>query len=404
MLRPIVLLLAVACSSNSDPLAPPVENAPDEPTVGAFIIRDVTVVDVQNGRLIRGQSVLLRNGRIETIAADGVISLPEAPRVITATGHYLMPGLIDMHIHARSAEITRYPAHGITTARNMWGYSTLNTLIARIAAREVRGPLIYSASPGLDAPPGVWPETRFVTDSATADQAVTDFAAAGWRFIKVYNQLSPAAYGVVMRRAASLGIRVVGHTPFAVSLESALAQGQVSFEHLNGYERGLGGWGGLNAAGLGPRIQATLAAGAWNCPTLAILTRLASGDPNGARTVSDRRRVAHDLYQAGAKLLIGTDAGIDVTPAGSSIFEELEEFRTIGVPVPAMIRIATYDAAQFLGALDSLGTVAVGKRADLLLLDSNPLSHLDALRDPVAVVLAGEWLPRTWLRSVRGSP
>ena len=90
-----------------------------------------------------------------------------------------------------------------------------------------------------------------------------------------------------------------------------------------------------------------------------------------------------------------------MTPAGSSIFEELEEFRTIGVRVPAIIRTATYDAAQFLGALDSLGTVTVGKRADLLLLDANPLNNLDALRDPVAVILAGEWLPRTWLRSAR---
>jgi imidazolonepropionase-like amidohydrolase len=193
----------------------------------------------------------------------------------------------------------------------------------------------------------------------------------------------------------------VGHVPFAVTLESALAQGHASLEHLIGYERGLGGWGGLNAAGLGPRIQATLAAGAWNCPTLAILTRLTDGTPNEARVIADRRRVLHDLHQAGARLLIGTDAGIDVTPAGASIFEELEEFRTAGVLVATILRIATHDAAQFLGALDSLGTIAVGKRADLLLLDANPLESLDALRDPVAVVLAGDWLPRGWLRQER---
>jgi imidazolonepropionase-like amidohydrolase len=395
------LLFLAACSSGSDPLAPPIDNAPAEPALGVFVIRDVAVVDVANGQVTSGQSVLLRNGRIDAIGADGSVTAPEGARVITASGHYLMPGLFDMHIHARSAEITRYVANGITTARNMWGYSTLPALIGRIATREVRGPLIYSASPGLDAPPGVWPETRFITDSATADQAVTDFAAAGWKFIKVYNQLSPADYRVILRRAAALGIRVIGHTPFAVSLESALGQGHFGFEHLNGYERGLGGWGGLNIAGVAPRIQATVAAGAWNCPTLAILTRLAAGSNNADRIVSDRRGVARELYRAGARLLIGTDAGIDVTPAGSSIFEELEEFRTIGVPVPAIIRIATRDAADFLGALDSTGTVAEGKRADLLLLDANPLNDLDALRDPVAVVLAGEWLPRTWLRSQR---
>ena len=206
---------------------------------------------------------------------------------------------------------------------------------------------------------------------------------------------------MIHRRAAELGIRVIGHVPFAVPLESALEQGHASIEHLGGYERGLGGWGGLNVAGLSPRIQATVAAGTWNCPTLAILTRLADGSNNEDRIVSDRRRVAQELYRAGAKLLIGTDAGIDVTPAGSSIFEELEEFRTIGVPLPAILRIATRDAAEFLVALDSIGTVTEGKRADLLLLDRNPLNDLDALRDPVAVVLAGEWLPRAWLRGAR---
>lgn len=399
--RSIPLFLLAACASGGDSLAPPIDNSPAEPALGLFVIRDVAVVDVVHGQVRSGQSVLLRNSRVETIGPDGSFTTPAEARVITATGHYLMPGLIDMHIHARSGEITRYVANGITSARNMWGYSTLPALMARIATREVRGPLIFSASPGLDAPPGVWPETRFITDSATAEQAVTDFAAAGWKFIKVYNQVSAPDYGVILRRAAALGIRVVGHAPFAVSLESALAQGHVSFEHMNGYDRGLGGWGGLNLAGLTPRIQATVAAGAWNCPTLAILTRLAAGAGNYARIVSDRRHVARELYRAGAKLLIGTDAGIDVTPAGSSIFEELEEFRTIGVPVPAILRIATRDAAEFLGALDSIGTVAEGKRADLLLLDSNPLNNLDALRDPVAVVLAGEWLPRTWLRGER---
>jgi imidazolonepropionase-like amidohydrolase len=196
-------------------------------------------------------------------------------------------------------------------------------------------------------------------------------------------------------------VRVIGHVPFAVSLESALAQGHGSLEHLTGYERGLGGWTTLSAAGLGPRIQATLAAGAWNCPTLAILTRLTDGVANEDAINSNRRRVARELYQAGARLLIGTDAGIDVTPAGASIFEELNEFRNAGVPVAHVLRVATHDAAEFLGALDSLGTVAPGKRADLLLLDTNPLNGLDALRDPVAVILAGEWLPRTWLRQAR---
>jgi imidazolonepropionase-like amidohydrolase len=400
MLRPLALVFAVSCSSAESILAPPIENAPSDPTLGEFLLREVNVVDVVNGRIVAGQTVLLRDGRIEAIGPAGSIVAPTA-RPIVASGHYLMPGLIDMHVHMRSAEVERYVVHGITAVRNMWGYSTLPALIGRITSRELRGPLIYSASPGLDAPPAQWPETRLVTDSAAADLAVTDFAAAGWRFIKVYDRLSPEVYRVIHRRADALGIRVVGHVPFAMTLEQALAEGQASIEHLIGYERGLGGWAALNASGLPARIQATRAAGTWNCPTLAILTRLSDGVANENQIIANRRRVARDLYQAGARLLIGTDAGIDVTSAGASILEELEEFRTVGVTIPHILRIATHDAAEFLGGLDSLGTVTMGKRADLVLLDANPLESLDALRDPVAVVLGGEWLPRSWLRTAR---
>lgn len=400
MFKYLTLMLAASCSSADVILAPPIENAPTGPTIEAFLLRDVNVVDVAGGRIIEAQTVLLRDGRIEAMGPDGSIVSASA-RPITATGHFLMPGLVDMHVHMRSAEVERYVVHGITAVRNMWGYSTLPALIGRIASREVRGPLIYSASPGLDAPPAQWPETRFVTDSAAADLAVTEFAAAGWKFMKVYDRLSPEVFRVIHRRADALGIRVVGHVPFAITLEQALAEGQASVEHLSGYERGLGGWAALNVSGLPARIQATRAAGTWNCPTLAILARLSNGVADGNQVLANRRRVARDLHQAGARLLIGTDAGIDVTPAGGSILEEFEEFRTVGVEIPAILRIATHDAAEFLGALDSLGTVSAGKRADLLLLDSNPLQSLDALRDPVAVVLSGEWLPRSWLRAAR---
>ena len=102
--------------------------------------------------------------------------------------------------------------------------------------------------------------------------------------------------------------------------------------------------------------------------------------------------VTKALYDAGARLLVGTDSGIDVTEPGISLVQEMEEMHAAGIPVAVLVRMATVDAAIYLGLSDRIGRVAPGYDADLVLLKANPLESLDALRRPLGVHRGDSWI------------
>jgi imidazolonepropionase-like amidohydrolase len=109
------------------------------------------------------------------------------------------------------------------------------------------------------------------------------------------------------------------------------------------------------------------------------------------------------LDRAGAKLMTGTDTPVLRLVPGRSLLREIELFVEGGVPVLHALQHATVRAAEFLDIEDSTGTVQVGKRADLLLLDADPLADIGALRRQAGVMAAGTWLPTaTLLATVAG--
>ncbi|MCK5438853.1 MAG: amidohydrolase family protein, partial [Gemmatimonadetes bacterium] len=128
---------------------------------------------------------------------------------------------------------------------------------------------------------------------------------------------------------------------------------------------------------------------------LAIFAQIAKRRPDDVaeRQTANRRLVVAALHSGKAKLLIGTDSGIDIVAPGSSIHDELAQFNAAGLSPYEALRIATVGAAEFLGATNEFGTIAVGRRADLLLVDGNPLDDVGALRTLSGVVLRGEWRP-----------
>ncbi len=368
---------------------------------GGFAILHASVVPMDGERVLRDQVVLVAGDRIAAVGPAGTVAIPSSAGIIDARGAYVLPGLIDMHVHIRSGELEAYVDNGITSVRNMWGYSALPATMADVVAGRRVGPAIYSASPGLDGTPAVWPETQIVDDPSTAQAVVDVQVAAGWRWIKVYTSLSAASYDAITAAARNRGIRTIGHVPLRVTLEHALDSGQLSIEHLGGYDRALSRTGQSNAAAWAdidasriPALAArTAAAGTWNCPTLAIYAIIADSLPAGTRdrVVANRGAVVRALADAGARLLVGTDAGIDRTAAGSSIHDELADFVAAGLTPYESLRAATSAAAEFLGEQAEIGVVAPGRRADLLIVASNPLEDIGALRAPEAVVLRGVW-------------
>jgi imidazolonepropionase-like amidohydrolase len=396
----LAFLAALAGSCGlADESGPP--DPPASPATIPLVLENVQVIGMTSDQVQSGRTVVVRNGVIESISESGAVP-PAGAVVIQGRGRYLVPGLIDMHVHINTADLPAYPRNGVTTVRNMWGWPGLIPLIARVESRELWGPRIISASQGLDNEPVQWPFTVVVSSPDQAAQAVQAQKDAGWRYLKVYTRLSRESYAAIMTEAAAVGMIPIGHVPTVVPIAEALSRGHHSVEHLTGYERavsrssraGTGGW--VDADPTRYPALATLSAtsGVWNCPTLAIYVRLSLQHPAGERApiVENRRQFIRALHEAGANLLAGSDAGIDIVAPGTSLHDELAEFVASGLTPYQALRTATIEAARFL-EIPGLGTVTVGAPADLLLIEGNPLGSLHRLREPDGLVHRGAWIP-----------
>jgi imidazolonepropionase-like amidohydrolase len=343
----------------------------------SIAIVSVNVVPMDQERVIQSQTVLIDNGRITAIGPASSTQVPTGALRIDAKGKYLLPGLIDMHVHIRSSELDKYLPAGITSVRNMWGYDELVPIMHDIDAKSRKGPRIFSLTAGFDASPPQWPQTQISDDPAVIPALIDRQYNLGFREIKVYQKLSRAAYDTIVAVAQRKGMTFAGHMPPLVGLDHVLESGQRSIEHLGGYTTG----GQLDA-----QITKTILHGTYNCPTIAVQSLLSPSRAEGLRAITGA------LHARGARLLVGTDAGIDVTEAGSSIHDELELFVRAGMsPFDALLG-ATRTAAEYLGQTSSIGTIAVGKEADLIIVRGNPLQDIRRSRDIDAVIVDGKLL------------
>jgi hypothetical protein len=358
------------------------EGGSDRPVDAEAILLDgVHVVHTSDGTVERDRAILVQDGRITRIAAAGSITPPDSARRPDVAGAWVTPGLFDMHVHMRGFEAEDYVRAGITTVRNMWGYSTLAALVDSIENGGRIGPRIHSLSSGLDGPPVYWPETQLITDPSQADSVVGAMQAAGYSEVKVYEDLAPAVYDSIVAATVRRGMTHAGHKPDQVSVERVIRSNQRSIEHL-------GGLMGRSRGELDRLIALSVEHGTWHSPTLAVLL----SPPDDLVGRAARRDVVAALYAGGARLLIGTDAGIDRTPAGTSLVDEMALFAEAGVPLARMLRMVTVDAAEYLGVDDDRARIEPGYRADLALFADNPLDDLDHLRSVRGVVMGTRWI------------
>jgi len=396
---------AAACSSGRSATDATLAHAEDSVAVPAsrpIAFIGANVVSMRTSAIATAQTVIVRDRRIAAIGPEASTSVPQDAFVINSRGSWMMPGLADMHVHSVVRDAALYVPHGITTVRVLWGTPGGQDYARRVLEDDLHVPTIVSVSPGLDGRPPSWPFTRFVDDARMAVDTVRVVVGEGWLAIKIYDRLSREAFDSIVATAHGLGRRVAGHVPFAVSLQHALATGQDEIEHLSGYERALGGsWAAVDPSLIPALVTQTVVAGTWNCPTLAIISEIFRQRSPAERdvVVRNRRRFVKALHDAGAPLLVGTDSGIDIVPAGETIHAELAEFVAAGLTPYEALRAATYAPAMWLGIEREAGTVDVGRRADLLLLDANPLADVANVRRLRGVVLRGSWIPKRLLET-----
>jgi imidazolonepropionase-like amidohydrolase len=212
-----------------------------------YAITHVNVVDVENGRVLAAQTVLIEGNQITAVGPADEVRAPEGARVIDARGKYLIPGLWDMHSHVLFEGMDRYMAllvaSGVTGIREM-GNSPMPLFRIREVRREILagdrlGPRFISSGVLVDGPHSRWKDGVALADTPERGRALVDsLANAGADFIKVYNYLRPDVYHAIVESAAARQVPVAGHVPSLVTALEASEANQRSFEHLVGVDQG----------------------------------------------------------------------------------------------------------------------------------------------------------------------
>jgi len=197
---------------------------------------------------ISNQTVLIEKQRIAAVGPADSIGIPRAARIVDGRGKFLIPGLVDMHVHltaagepdgSRSFMIPLLLANGITTVRDMGGYlESLIPLREEIKDGKRLGPRIFYAGPYLDGSPPSFQPSFVVMDRTQANEDVRQLVERGVDFIKVQSMLSPDAYFAIAEAARREHLVFVGHVPDRVTAAEAADAGQHSIEHLTNVLRG----------------------------------------------------------------------------------------------------------------------------------------------------------------------
>jgi len=385
--------------------------------VGARIVDGTTRPPLENG------VVLVREGRIAAVGPRQNVTLQASVRTIDARGKTIMPGLWDMHAHVALPEWgPAYLGVGVTAARDMGGEKSF--LIAfrdAIASRRVLGPRLVLA--GLVDGSGPEAFGAVYADTPEQGRTVVDaYHAAGFQQMKLYTLIKPDVAGAIIRRAHEIGMTVTGHVPRAMTLASMVDSGTDNVAHLpvrgdassDAVREQIGmltarhvvvdptlSWNELlGHARQTPltRFQPGFAGAPWPLRSSYGSVRNAGDSAAADRAVRMQLALIKAMRDAGVRIVAGTDYGLP----GFSLLRELELYVEAGLSPLDAIRSATVVPAEVMGLSRDVGTIEAGKRADLVVLDGNPLSDIHNVRTGRWVVANGRMFEMSVLRRAVG--
>ena len=453
LLLAIPLIAAASCAGGT---------ATEQATAVTAVV-GVDVIPMDAERVLRDQTVIVRDGVIAEIGDRGAVRLPADAARLDGSGRFLIPGLVDMHVHLRdSSELLSYLAYGVTSVVHMSGpmanLPDVVDLRRRVAAGEIPGPAVYTTGRMLDGDPPINPDVSVaVRTPQEARAAVEAQIEAGVDFIKVYNNLDEGALRAAVAAAHARGLGVFGHIPRAggreQALQRALDAGLDVIAHGEEYFFTFfhGGVEDRLDAGEVPWIppdrrsdaaRLSRRAGVAVIPNLSFvaMTRAQLDDLSGvladpeARFLRpevlamwkrrspatrpdidrfDRRERAKyqfvreftaALSEAGVPLMVGTDASAPGLFPGKSAHLEIRELAGAGLTAYDALSAGTRVPAAFIASHRggmAFGTITTGSRADAILLRGNPLEDIAHLSAIDGIFVRGRWLTSADLRALR---
>ena len=428
-----------------------------KPPNSDLVIEHVTVIPMTPpGITIADATVAIHEGKVTAISPHAIDRADRAAQRINGKGKWLMPALTDAHVHLENDRLLRlflnqpnlpdgvvrtedallpYVANGILQIFDLSAMSETLVQRAEVESGRVLGPNIIAAAM-IDGVPPIWPigMTRVAANPEDGRRAVRDAAAEGYDLIKVYSKLDLATFTAIVDEAKKAGLRVAGHIParregitqkffqpgFGLvahaeefAQQTALPDEAAIPRYVEMAKRN--GTGLIATLSLDDRLveETRDASTLRSRPEIAYLHPLlramalnhnpyvAAANPDRIafleRIVAFNRKLTAAFSAAGVPVLAGTDAQVPGIVPGFSLHDELDALVVAGLTPMQALESATRAPCAWLGQLGNCGVVAPGARADLLLLDGNPLANISNTRQISGVIVRGKYVARAEL-------
>jgi len=419
-------------------------------------LEGATLIDGAGGAPKQDALIIVRNGHIDAIARTNEIPIPRGAERISLVGKTIIPGLIDAHAHVERWAAPRYLVWGVTSVRDVHGGTdTVLAIRKDLNLGSIIGPRMFSAGAMIDGVPTTYPNATGIATADQARRAADQHAVAGVDYLKIYTKVTPALLRPLLDEAEKLRLPVAAHLGKTDALTAARA-GVVSIEHMAGVVQAATGdpsyiaahdnflvgwtteekgWAGLDSAAVARTARALAQTKVTIVPTLVLHEMLARLDnpilllrpgmedvPDNTQSVRSvpgllqrtgwraadfdafrrsRRRqdqFVREYKRAGGAIAAGSDAANQLLIPGYSLHEEMSLLVAAGLTPLEAITAATRRGAQLLHA-DSLGMIAQGKVADLVVLNANPASNISATRNIAMVMIRGRMIRPDSLRA-----
>ncbi|MGI9532245.1 amidohydrolase family protein [Lutimonas sp.] len=400
-----------------------------------YLIKNVKLIPMSLDTILNDKTVHIKDGKILRIKDDFESQDIE---IIDGQGKYLMPGLIDMHVHVWDRfELGLYLANGVTTVRNLWGIPLHLRIKDEITSGELLGPLFYTSSPKLTGPDDFGDDKVQLQSKEEAKKLINNYHERGYDFIKTYAGITEPLFDAIVQETAALNMDIVSHPSFQMTYSKNFIQQVATIEHAEDIVQQPLDFQ-MDTVKLDSVVRLMAVSKVNFSPTLsgffniykmitdkAILDsdhaayinplfKLADTEAQVARWQGEKSRnpevenrilnqhkfhllILKKLHEAGVNIVCSTDAGIAMGAPGFSIHQELAHYSEAGLSNYEVLKTATINPSTVHKELKDLGSIEKGKWANLLLCEENPLTDLSTLERPDWVIIKGQLLHRETL-------
>ncbi len=415
----------------------------------AIIITDVNIINVIDGSILEKQQIVIDSGKIQNIS-ETIENANDYTTIINGKEKYIIPGLAEMHAHIPQPSTSKkrieevlflYLSNGITTIRGMLGHPSHLELREKAANNLILSPRIFTSSPSLNG--------NSIKTKEEAISKVTTYQKEGYDFLKIHPGIKLEVFDQLVKTANNVGITFSGHVPTDVGIRHAIRSKYASIDHIDGFIEGLvpesenvnpndNGFFGYNFTLLADEskidelVQLANDHKIWIVPTQSLFERwfapisadellkgaemkymptatlqnwkqrkghYTESNPNFNKDQwnqfnSIRRKLLKKLNENGNRILLGSDAPQLFNVPGFSIHHEIDGMVKAGLTPLEIIQSGTINPAIFLNKEDTFGQIKVGLDADIIMLDSNPIENIKALKHISGLMVRGKWLSK----------